>query len=311
MLCQRRTRVVLALCLLLVLWQCFRAPTDGLGPFPGAPSLLDAPAARCGASTNSSAWFSARYNTSTGPLLTGAAHELSSDVVQWWLTLQGPPSGGQLQAIIQQLFTVLRAPTSGMWDTSHCRTCAVVGNSGRLKGSGHGLRIDVHDWVLRMNRAKIAGFELDVGMRTTHHFMYPESAVNLGPNIHLVLVPFKPLDLQWLASAFSTGDEPTAAPLPTQVLILSPAFLKYIHENWTQRHGRYPSTGFTALLFALHLCQQVSVFGFGADSEGNWHHYWEKNRWSGAFRRTRVHDADVEFSIIERLAAEGRILFYK
>lgn len=50
-----------------------------------------------------------------------------------------------------------------------------------------------------------------------------------------------------------------APPLPTQVLILSPAFLKYIHDNWTERHGRYPSTGFTALLFALHACQQVSV----------------------------------------------------
>lgn len=47
--------------------------------------------------------------------------------------------------------------------------------------------------------------------------------------------------------------------LPAQVLILSPAFLKYIHENWTQRRGRYPSTGFTSLLFALHACQQVST----------------------------------------------------
>lgn len=43
-------------------------------------------------------------------------------------------------------------------------------------------------------------------MRTTHHFMYPESAVDLGPGVHLVLVPFKPLDLQWVASAFSTGE---------------------------------------------------------------------------------------------------------
>ena len=67
----------------------------------------------------------------------------------------------------------------------------------------------------------------------------------------------------------------------------------------------------TAQQWLLLVCAQVSVFGFGADSEGNWHHYWEKNRWSGAFRRTRVHDADIEFSIIETLAAEGRILFYK
>ncbi|XP_042656701.1 CMP-N-acetylneuraminate-beta-galactosamide-alpha-2,3-sialyltransferase 1-like isoform X2 [Tyto alba] len=341
MLCQRRTWVVLALCLLLVLWQSFRAPTDGLGSSPWAPSF-DTPAAHCTVSTNSSAWFNARYNMAMGPLLTSAAHELSSDVVQWWLTLQGPQRGGQLQAIIQQLFTVLRTPTSDVWDSSRCRTCAVVGNSGRLKGSSHGLRIDAHDWVLRMNRAKITGFELDVGRRTTHHFMYPESAVNLGPSVHLVLVPFKPLDLQWVASAFSTGElthtyvrvkqfikadrnkvraprasappgqagllwaetglvcvvffclffffffrqnvgrakrgrglmvalvegavcpiqhseQLMAPPLPLQVLILSPAFLKYIHDNWMQRQGRYPSTGFTALLFALHICQQVSV----------------------------------------------------
>ena len=36
--------------------------------------------------------------------------------------------------------------------------------------------------------------------------MYPESAVNLRPGVHLVLVPFKPLDLQWVTSAFSTGE---------------------------------------------------------------------------------------------------------
>ncbi|XP_063206542.1 CMP-N-acetylneuraminate-beta-galactosamide-alpha-2,3-sialyltransferase 2-like isoform X2 [Chroicocephalus ridibundus] len=265
MLCQRHVQVVLALCLLLVLWQCLRAPTDGLSPFPWAPSLLVSPAARCTASANSSTWFNTRYDMAVGPLLTGTAHELSSDVVQWWLTLQGPRNGIQLQAIIQQLFSVLPAPTGSVRDPSRCRTCAVVGNSGRLTGSGHGLRIDAHDWVLRMNRAKIAGFEQDVGMRTTHHFMYPESAVDLGPGVHLVLVPFKPLDLQWVASAFSTGElTHTYARVKqfikadrNKVLILSPAFLKYIHENWTQRRGRYPSTGFTALLFALHACQQT------------------------------------------------------
>ncbi|XP_051489491.1 CMP-N-acetylneuraminate-beta-galactosamide-alpha-2,3-sialyltransferase 2-like [Apus apus] len=313
MLSQRRTQAVLALCLLLLLWQSFRAPRDG----PGAPSRL-APRARC-PGTNSSAWFSARYDPAVEPLLPGRAPELPAEVVQWWLSLQGPSRAVQLQPIIRQLFTVFPAPTGSAWDPSGCRTCAVVGNSGQLQGSGHGLRIDAHDWVLRMNRAQIAGFELDVGRRTTHHFMYPESAVNLAPGTHLVLVPFKPLDLQWVASAFSTGElTRTYARVKRfiqadrhKVLILSPAFLKYIHDNWTQRRGRYPSTGFTALLFALHTCQQVSVFGFGADSQGNWHHYWEKNRWPGAFRRTRVHDAEVEFSLIERLAAEGRILFYK
>uniref|UniRef100_A0A8C2UBS3 CMP-N-acetylneuraminate-beta-galactosamide-alpha-2,3-sialyltransferase 2-like n=1 Tax=Coturnix japonica TaxID=93934 RepID=A0A8C2UBS3_COTJA len=154
-------------------------------------------------------------------------------------------------------------------------------------------------------------FSEDCFTWTTHHFMYPESAMNLWPGVHLVLVPFKPLDLKWVTSAFSTGELTQCVPSAILVLWEHPAFLKYIHDRWTEHHGRYPSTGFTALLFALHACQQVSVFGFGADSKGNWHHYWEENRWSGAFRRTRVHDADVEFSLIRRLADEGRILFYQ
>uniref|UniRef100_A0A8C7EAC6 CMP-N-acetylneuraminate-beta-galactosamide-alpha-2,3-sialyltransferase 2 n=1 Tax=Nothoprocta perdicaria TaxID=30464 RepID=A0A8C7EAC6_NOTPE len=261
----------------------------------------------CAISVNSSAWFNARYNAAVGPLLTAQAQDLPSDVVQWWL---GSQSRGRLQTAIQHLFTVLPSPTSSTWAPAQCRTCAVVGNSGWLKGSRHGPQIDSHDWVLRMNRAKITGFEVDVGMRTTHHFMYPESAVDLWPGVHLILVPFKPLDLKWMASALSTGELTHTYTRVKQfikadrskVRVLSPAFLKYIHDNWTQHHGKYPSTGFTAVLFALHACHQVSVFGFGADPRGNWHHYWEENRYSGAFRKTKVHDADVEFSIIKRLA---------
>ncbi|XP_068768808.1 CMP-N-acetylneuraminate-beta-galactosamide-alpha-2,3-sialyltransferase 2-like isoform X2 [Struthio camelus] len=260
MLCRKRARVVVALCLLLFLWQYFRAPTAGIGHFFWSPSLLDVRLQpHCTVSVNSSAWFNTRYDAAVGPLLTVRAQNLSSDVIHWWLKLQSSPSGAQLQATIQHLFAVLPSPTSSTWDASQCRTCAVVGNSGRLKGSHHGPRIDSHDWVLST-------------------YMRVRQFIKADKN---------------------------------KVLILSPAFLKYIHDNWTQRHGKYPSTGFTTLLFALHACQQVSVFGFGADTKGNWHHYWEENRYSGAFRRTKVHDADVEFSIIKRLAAEGRIFFYE
>uniref|UniRef100_A0A8C3RE36 Uncharacterized protein n=1 Tax=Cyanoderma ruficeps TaxID=181631 RepID=A0A8C3RE36_9PASS len=221
--------------------------------------------------TKSFAWFNAHYKATIGPLLTG----LPSDV--------------ELQAIIQQLFNVLWAPTADVRDLSRCRTCAVVGNSGRLKGSSHGLLIDAHNWVLRMNRAKITGFELDV-----------ESAVNLRPDVHLVLVPFKPLHLQWVTSAFRTGEltwcvikQFIKADRNKVMALCYPvsAFLKYIHDNW--------------------IPASVSMFGFGVDSGGNWHHYWKKMRWSGALCRTRVRDTDVEFSFIERQAHECRTVFYK
>lgn len=162
--------------------------------------------ASCIVELSSSAWFNKRYDSAINPLLTVHTSKIAPDVLLWWLELQGSQSSAQLQGIIQQMFDILPSPTLDARAPSRCRTCAVVGNSGRLRGSHHGREIDSHHWVLRMNRAQTAGFEEDVGARTTHRFMYPESAVDLQPGVHLVLVPFKPLDLKWVTSAFSTGE---------------------------------------------------------------------------------------------------------
>lgn len=52
------------------------------------------------------------------------------------------------------------------------------------------------------------------------------------------------------------------------------------------------------------------MFGYGADKQGNWHHYWEKNKFAGAFKKTGVHSADFESQIIQHLANEGKITLY-
>ncbi|XP_033995075.1 ST3 beta-galactoside alpha-2,3-sialyltransferase 8 [Trematomus bernacchii] len=166
-----------------------------------------------------------------------------------------------------------------------------------------------------MNKAVTRGFEKDVGNRTTHHFLYPESAVDVARGVSLVLLPFKLRDMEWLTSALSTGEvkmtymrvKERVEADKDKVLVVNPVFFKYAHERWTEGHGRYPSTGMLALIFALHTCDQVSVFGYGADKQGNWHHYWEENRYAGAFRKTGVHSADFETVIIQQLAKEGKI----
>lgn len=56
-----------------------------------------------------------------------------------------------------------------------------------------------------MNKAVTRGFAKDVGNRTTHHFLYPESAVDVERGVSLVLLPFKLRDVEWLTSALSTG----------------------------------------------------------------------------------------------------------
>ncbi|KAG6923703.1 CMP-N-acetylneuraminate-beta-galactosamide-alpha-2,3-sialyltransferase 2-like [Chelydra serpentina] len=327
MLHRRKLWAATALCM-FILWQIYqslylghsasaRSLRDMLWPLSGSEAK-PCGCASCIVELSSSAWFDERYDSAINPLLTLHTAKIAPDVLLWWLKLQGSQTSVQLQGIILQMFDILPSPTMDTQAISRCRTCAVVGNSGRLRDSHHGREIDSHHWVLRMNRAQTAGFEEDVGTRTTHRFMYPESAMDLQPGVHLVLVPFKALDLKWVTSAFSTGElrytytrvKQFIEADKSKVLILNPAFLKYIHDKWTQHHGKYPSTGFTALLFALHTCDQVAVFGYGADSSGNWHHYWEENRYPGAFRRTGVHDADFELTLIKKLAAEGKISFY-
>ncbi|TMS18132.1 CMP-N-acetylneuraminate-beta-galactosamide-alpha-2, 3-sialyltransferase 1 [Larimichthys crocea] len=170
-----------------------------------------------------------------------------------------------------------------------------------------------------MNQAPTTGFEEDVGARTTHHVMYPESAIDLDNTTSLVLIPFKTLDLQWIISALTTGTiKHTYIPVSSRikankdkVLIYSPTFFKYVYESWLEGHGRYPSTGFLSLLLAIHICDEVSVFGFGADQYGNWHHYWEENHLAGAFRHTGVHDGDYEYNVTLLLADKHKIQMFK
>ncbi|XP_077166788.1 CMP-N-acetylneuraminate-beta-galactosamide-alpha-2,3-sialyltransferase 2 [Paroedura picta] len=275
---------------------------------------------RCMVEPANSEWFDSRYDKRISPVWTKENMDLPLDVQQWWMMLQPQFKSHNLNEVLTKLFQIVPGENPyGSRDSQKCRRCAVVGNSGNLRGSGYGREINGHDFIMRMNQAPTVGFEADVGSRTTHHFMYPESAKNLPANVSFVLVPFKALDLLWIASALSTGQiRFTYAPVKPflrvdkeKVQIYNPAFFKYIHDRWTEHHGRYPSTGMLVLFFALHVCDEVNVFGFGADSRGNWHHYWENNRYAGEFRKTGVHNADFEASIIDMLEKTNKIDVYR
>ncbi|XP_071351262.1 ST3 beta-galactoside alpha-2,3-sialyltransferase 8 [Trachinotus anak] len=270
----------------------------------------------CISDVTSSDWFSQRYDPRQQPILRDTNNNFDQDALRWWLGLQRSGNDHTLEEVMSKMFQVISPPTvDHRPHPSLCRLCAVVGNSGNLRDSGLGNLIDSHNSVIRMNKAVTRGFEKDVGNRTTHHFLYPESAVDVAQGVSLVLLPFKLRDLEWLTSALSTGlikmtymrvKERVEAD-KDKVLVVNPVFFKYVHDKWTEHHGRYPSTGMLAIIFALHTCDQVSVFGYGADKQGNWHHYWEENRYAGAFRKTGVHSADFETQIIHHLAKEGKI----
>lgn len=273
----------------------------------------------CISEPGGSIWFDKRYDPKQQPILQETKNNFDRDSLRWWLGLQRSGNDQNLEKVMTKMFQVISPPTENIAPLrSRCRRCAVVGNSGNLWNSGYGKRIDAYDFVIRMNKAVTRGFENDVGHRTTHHFLYPESAVDVEEGVSLVLLPFKLKDLEWLTSALSTGEvnmtymrvKERVKADKDKVLVVNPVFFKYVHDNWTEHNGRYPSTGMLAIIFALHICDQVSVFGFGADKQGNWHHYWEKNLYAGAFRKTGVHNADVENDVIRQLNKEGKIALY-
>ncbi|XP_072226218.1 CMP-N-acetylneuraminate-beta-galactosamide-alpha-2,3-sialyltransferase 1-like [Leuresthes tenuis] len=208
------------------------------------------------------------FNTSIQPLLS-AKHKLSEDAFNWWKHIQNEKRNfDTYKATVGKLFEIF-PPSPSLTEPSpdRCRTCAVVGNSINLKGSHYGPLIDFQDFILRMNHAHIKGFEADVGNRTTHRIMYPESAVDLDNTTHLVLLPFKILDLEWLIKAFTTGFSGVSyAPMKSKikankdlVMVVNPAFMRYVHDMWLEKKGSYPSTGFMAFILALHICDEVSL----------------------------------------------------
>ncbi|KAM7372855.1 hypothetical protein PAMP_007750 [Pampus punctatissimus] len=257
------------------------------------------------------------FNKTDEPFLS-ANHDISEDTFKWWKRLQSEScSYSAYRTTVDRLLQMFPLrPTLTKSSSGRYRTCAVVGNSANLKGSHYGTMIDLHDVVIRMNSSPIKGYEADVGIKTTHRIMYPESAIDLDNTTHLVLFPFKILDLEWVIGALSTGFSGVSyAPIKSTikankdlVMVISPGFMKYVHEIWLSRKGRYPSTGFMAVILALHICDNVHVFGYGADKDGNWSHYWETL--TNKKLRTGLHPGSQEYDIILQLAKKQKIKFH-
>ena len=72
------------------------------------------------------------------------------------------------QCIIRYRFNKLTVESLPEEDKKlHFKSCAIVGNSGKLLMSKLGREIDSHDAVIRINGAPTEGFEADVGRKTT------------------------------------------------------------------------------------------------------------------------------------------------
>jgi len=214
-------------------------------------------------------------------------------------------------------------------------TCAVVGNSGILIGSGRGTQIDAHDFIIRLNNAPVAGFAPDVGARTsltlTHSFMLQDCAAPsavvttsgcgchpYGRAVPLAMYVSNPAHLLYVLVCNATATP--AAPFrllltDARLDALCASIAKYYSlrrfvaatgepaSSWTRRRdGKEPyfhySSGLQAVVLALGVCDKVSMFGFGK-AAGVKHHYHSNHQ----SKETEVHDLDAEYQFYGDLQA--------
>ncbi|KAM9838387.1 CMP-N-acetylneuraminate-beta-galactosamide-alpha-2,3-sialyltransferase 1-like isoform 2-T2 [Aulostomus maculatus] len=156
--------------------------------------------------TEDDPWFRELIEKSPKPFMS-RMQGTPEEAFNWWKRLQLERGNFNFySATVSKLLELFpSSPNVVEVQSGRCQSCAVVGNSGNLKGSRHGPLIDYHDIVIRMNHGHTKGYEEDVGTKTTHHVMYPESAVYLDNTTHLVLFPFKIKDLLWLLNTFTPG----------------------------------------------------------------------------------------------------------
>ncbi|XP_026765710.3 CMP-N-acetylneuraminate-beta-galactosamide-alpha-2,3-sialyltransferase 1 [Pangasianodon hypophthalmus] len=266
---------------------------------------------------NEDPWFTERYSSQVPKFMNRRNSNLSTLTLDWWLKLQ-PYNKVKFRDVVDPLFSLF--PDKEHYNDAgpdRCRTCAVVGNSDNLIGSHYGLLIDAHDFIFRMNQGPTVGYERDVGLKTTHRALYPESAMDLDSFTHLVLLPFKVLDMEWVISIFTNKNitrtyknvKHTIQANKDKVMIMSPEFMRYVYESWLRKQGKYPSTGFLILMLALHICDQVNVFGFGARSDGRWYHYYDKQYRQNMV--SKVHKGSVEYNFMLELEKRNKIKIYK
>ncbi|PWA53016.1 Glycosyl transferase, family 29 [Artemisia annua] len=207
------------------------------------------------------------------------------------------------------------------------KTCAVVGNSGNLLENNLGETINSHEFVIRLNNARIRGFEKFVGSKTSLSFMN-SNILNLcsrgggcfchpyGENVPIMMYMSQPIHFLDYVVCNSSHKLPLMVTDP-QLDVLCSRVVKYYSlkrflketgksiEAWGTSHGGvefHYSSGMQAIMIALGVCDKVSIFGFGKSSSAKHHYHTNQKAELG------LHHYEAEYDFYEDLVNQPEVV---
>lgn len=213
--------------------------------------------------------------------------------------------------------------------TTHRRykSCAVVGNSGILLKSENGELIDSHEFVIRLNNARITGFRTHVGLKTNVSFIN-SNILHLcarrkgcychpyGDDVPLIMYICQAVHFVDLTICNESYRAPTQV-TDARFDLLCTRLVKYYSlkrfvretgkspEEWSKQHDEmafHYSSGMQAVMLAVGICDKVSVFGFGKSSDAK-HHYHTNQK-----AELDLHDYEAEYELYRDLAEKPQAI---
>ncbi|XP_072169339.1 CMP-N-acetylneuraminate-beta-1,4-galactoside alpha-2,3-sialyltransferase-like [Diadema setosum] len=230
------------------------------------------------------------------------------------------------ESVLKKALAVVSRTGFNATRRKQCLRCVVVGNGGILSKTSLGNTIDEHDVIFRLNDAPTAGYEEDVGSKTTLRMAYPESSFQnrdlYRDHWLYVVILFKPSDGEWLVDVASGKTvrsslhfwKSVAKSLPKpadEFRIFNPLILREAATmigfdiSSGKMNKNVPTTGSLAISMATRLCDEVSVAGFGY-REDKPLHYYDKSKASD-MKKSWTHNIDKEKQWLQKLVVQGVI----
>ncbi|KAL6537917.1 Glycosyltransferase 29 (sialyltransferase) [Orobanche hederae] len=207
------------------------------------------------------------------------------------------------------------------------KSCAVVGNSGILLKSEYGRLIDSHKAVIRLNNARTKSFERSVGSKTNISFVNSNilhlcarsvgcSCHPYGDNVPIVMYICQPGHFFDYVVCSSSHKAPLIVTDP-RFDVLCARIVKYYSlkrfiamtgkdvGEWGPAHegaNFHYSSGMEAVMLALGVCEEVSVFGFGKSKSARHHYHTNQNG------ELSLHDYEAEYEFYRDLVERPEVI---